>query len=344
MKYVLEPMLFAFDQKLSEKELTSYIDELLALDNWWSQHRDDMYIQDTTSEVLCNNNYYPTCDTLKPLLQKHRISYIQYSDVERIIVKLLNKTKTIELLYDEPPLEMKSQTPKKAITVSPEVKRPKELHDELLSLFWHVFLAREIGNCDEKSFVVITKGVSEIVSIEYEYEEYIEADGDIVAQERKGTSAVNCKSSVQDFLSDSSTPFLLWKTAEKKDDLDLGIRVSVYQVRGENDFNCVYSNYKFRIQDSFYQDYCEGHYKSKDQDIKSTIQAVTDAVTGQNLRKMHAIRSGKHGNDPQLTIQDFDAQRRDITMSIKLSYWKKGLEFKIANMKEHDLVEPSWEP
>lgn len=343
MKYVMEPMLFAFDQNLSERELTNYIDELLALDDWWSQHKEDMYIQDSTSDVLFFNNYYPTGDTLKPLLEQHHIGYIQYGDVERIIVKMLNKTKTIESLYDEPLLEMKDLTLKQPIAVKDEVKRPKELHEELLSLLWHIFLAHEIGECDEKSFVIFTKGVSEIVSVEYKYEEYVEKNGNIVTEERNGSTEVSCMSSVGDFLSDGSTPFLLWKTAEKKDDLDLGIRVSLYQVKGESDLACVYSSYNFRIQNSFYEDYCSGHYNSKDQDIRSTIQAVTDALTDQNMRKVHAIRTGKHGNDPQLTVQDFDAQRRDITTSIKLAYWKKGREFKFANMREHDFFEPTWE-
>ena len=61
------------------------------------------------------------------------------------------------------------------------------------------------------------------------------------------------------------------------------------------------------------------------------------------MRKVHAIRRGEHGNEPPLIVQDFDAQRRDITKSIKLAYWKKGQEFKIANMREHDIFEPTWE-
>ena len=197
MKYVLEPMLFAFDQGLSEQELTDYIDELLVLDDWWEQHREDMFIQDSTSEVLYSNNYYPTGEALKPLLEKHRIGYIQYGDVERIIVKMLNKSKAIESLYDEPLLEMKSQTLKQPISVDPDVKRPEELHNELLSLFWHVFLAREMGDYDEKTFVVITKGVSEIVSVEYEY---VEIDENLELIEKTSTSKVNCKGSLDEFL------------------------------------------------------------------------------------------------------------------------------------------------
>ncbi len=343
MKYVLEPMLFAFDQALSERELTDYLDELLTLDDWWDRHRNDMYIEGCTTDVLCKHNYYPTGDALKPLLAKHHIDYIQYGDVERIIVKMLNKSNCIESLYEKPLWDMKSQTLRQPMEVHPEVNRPKELHDELLGLLWHVFLASETGKCDEKSFVIITKGVSGMVSVEYKYEEYGEVEGDVVAIERGGSSAVNCKCSLDDFLKDKDTPFFLWKTAEKKDDLDLGVRVSLFQVKGESDLDCVYSNYNFRIQNSFYDDYSNGHYMSKDSDIKSTIQAVTDALTDMNMRKVHAIRTGEHGNNPPLVKQGYDAQRRDITTSIKLAYWKKGREFKIANMKEHDFIDPTWE-
>lgn len=343
MKYVMEPMLFAFDQDLSEQELTDYLEELLTLDDWWTQHKDEMYIQDSTSDVLYTNNYYPTGDSLKPLLEKHRIKFIQYGDVERIIVKMLNKSKCIESLYDEPLMEMKKQTFKHPLNVPQEVKRPKDLHDELLSLLWHVFLAHETGDCDEKSFVVITKGVSDMVSVEYEYEEYEEVDGKIVANEKRGASEVNCKSSLENFLQDKDTPFYLWKAAERKDDLDLGIRVSVAQYNGKTDLDGVYADYNFTIQNSFYEDYCDGHYKCKDQDIKSTIQAVTEAVTEQNLRQMHAIRRGQKGSNPPLVINDYGAQRREITTSIKLAYWKKGRVYKIANMKEHDFFEPTWE-
>lgn len=97
------------------------------------------------------------------------------------------------------------------------------------------------------------------------------------------------------------------------------------------------------LQDSFYEDYCNGHYKSKDQEIDSTIRSIMDAVTEHNMAKVHAIRTGKSGNDPQLKINNYGAQRRNITTSIKLAYWKKGRELKFANMREHDFFEPTWE-
>ena len=339
MKYILEPMLFAFEQDLTKERLVEYLQELLALDDWWDRHREDMFVQNTTSDALWATNYYPMAASLKPLMVKHGIDFIQYGDVNKIIEKMLSKSGRIDSLY-EAVCGMKSQTLTRPMNVQLKMKRPLELHNELMKLLWHVFMAHVVGGYDEKSFVVITKGISDIVSIKYVYEEL---DEHYELKERIGSSEVNCKDLLEDFLNDTATPFLLWKTALRKDDLDLGIRVAVMQQKGELDMASVYENYDFVLQNSFYEDYCNGHYQSKDQDIRSTIQSVTDAVTEQNMAKVHAIRTGKNGNDPQLKINDYGAQRRDITTSIKLAYWKKGREIKFANMREHDFFEPTWE-
>jgi len=339
MKYVLEPMLFAFEQDLTKEKLVEYLQELLVLDDWWDRHRDDMFVQNTASDALWANNYYPMAASLKPLMVKHGIDFIQYGDVNKIIEKMLSKSGRIDSLY-EAVCGMKSQTLTRPMNIQLKINRPLELHNELMKLLWHVFMAHVVGGYDEKSFVVITKGISDIVSIKYVYEEL---DEKYELKERIDSSEVNCKDLLEDFLNDTATPFLLWKTALRKDDLDLGIRVAVLQQKGEPDMASVYANYNFVLQNSFYEDYCDGHYQSKDQDIRSTIQSVTDAVTEQNMAKVHAIRTGKNGNDPQLKINDYGAQRRDITTSIKLAYWKKGRELKFANMREHDFFEPTWE-
>lgn len=339
MKYVLEPMLFAFEQDLTKEQLVNYLEELLALDNWWDKYREDMFVQNTASDVLWANNYYPMVDSLKPLMVKHGVDFIQYGDVNKIIDKMLSKSRCINSLYNAV-CGMKSQTLMHPMNVQSEMKRPTELHNELMNLLWHVFMAHEVGGYDEKSFVVITKGISDMINIEYVYEEL---DEHYELKERVGFSEVNCKGSLEDFLNDIATPFLLWKTAERKDDLDLGIRVAVLQQNKEPDIASVFENYSFMLQDSFYEDYCNGHYKSKDQEIDSTIRSIMDAVTEHNMAKVHAIRTGKSGNDPQLKINNYGAQRRNITTSIKLAYWKKGRELKFANMREHDFFEPTWE-
>ena len=275
MKYILEPMLFAFEQDLTKERLVEYLQELLALDDWWDRHREDMFVQNTTSDALWATNYYPMAASLKPLMVKHGIDFIQYGDVNKIIEKMLSKSGRIDSLY-EAVCGMKSQTLTRPMNVQLKMKRPLELHNELMKLLWHVFMAHVVGGYDEKSFVVITKGISDIVSIKYVYEEL---DEHYELKERIGSSEVNCKDLLEDFLNDTATPFLLWKTALRKDDLDLGIRVAVMQQKGELDMASVYENYDFVLQNSFYEDYCNGHYQSKDQDIRSTIQSVTDAVT-----------------------------------------------------------------
>ena len=65
MRYVLEPMLFAFEQDMAKEQLVDYLEELRTLDNWWDIHREDMFIQNTTNDILWANNYYPMANSLK---------------------------------------------------------------------------------------------------------------------------------------------------------------------------------------------------------------------------------------------------------------------------------------
>lgn len=120
MKYVLEPMLFAFEQDLTKEELVDYLEELLALDDWWDKHREDMFVQDTASDALWANNYYPMADSLKPLMVKHGIDFIQYGDVNKIIEKMLGKSGRIDSLYDAV-CGMKSQTLTRPMNVQPKM-------------------------------------------------------------------------------------------------------------------------------------------------------------------------------------------------------------------------------
>ncbi len=209
MKYILEPMLFAFEQDLTKERLVEYLQELLALDDWWDRHREDMFVQNTTSDALWATNYYPMAASLKPLMVKHGIDFIQYGDVNKIIEKMLSKSGRIDSLY-EAVCGMKSQTLTRPMNVQLKMKRPLELHNELMKLLWHVFMAHVVGGYDEKSFVVITKGISDIVSIKYVYEEL---DEHYELKERIDSSEVNCKDLLEDFLNDTATPFRLWKTA-----------------------------------------------------------------------------------------------------------------------------------
>jgi hypothetical protein len=63
--------------------------------------------------------------------------------------------------------------------------------------------------------------------------------------------------------------------------------------------------------------------------IKAILRACAETVLGENMRAIHALRTGKGGNNPQLTRARDKAWRRDIDQEFHLHYWEtpSGIEF-----------------
>ena len=342
MKYIIEPLLFAFEKHTTEDELIQYLHIIMDFDSWWNDHKDEVYVLSTTGDVLCVNNYYPLVDSLKPLLDKFKINYVSYKDIGRMLDKYLNKAKAIDkICKEEEVIEEISRKIEPPIQ-SDISKRPKVIHDEFMKLLWFFFYLKLINNDDENSYVLFARGLQEKINIEFVYERLVEKGDNVTVRECEDRASINCKPSLLSFLKDTNTPFLMCKHAESKKDIELGIRTKIVQLNNLSKIEDTYC-YMFIIQDSFYEDYCNGYYKNRDSDISSTIQAITEAVMDKNLRKMHAIRKGKSGAEEDLVVNEYAAKRRDITTSIKLAYWKKGNKYRIANMKEHDFFDISEE-
>lgn len=342
MKYILEPLLFAFDKNSTKENLVEHLQELLILDDWWTAHKNEMYVLSTTGDTLCRNEYYPYVDYLKPILEKYNVDFVSYKDISKMMDKYLNKSHYIDKVCNNEMIGLIKREIIEPTTFNTE-NRPDVLHEEFLKLLWYIICLRIINQDEEESYILIAKDISVIIKCNFKYEVIEEIDKKQSIIEHNITAKINCKSSITDFLNDKKSPFLIWKLAETKEDIDLGLRISIFQAKNLNYLNDTYTKCNFYIQNSFFADYCDGHYKSRPQDITSTLQAITDAVTDQNLRKMHAIREGKSGAAHDLVVNGYSAKRRDITTSIKVAYWKKGNEYRIANMKEHDLVDISEE-
>lgn len=336
MKYVLEPLLFAFDKDISKKELESFLIVLQDFDEWWSYHKDQIYILSSTSALLYENGYYPYEDSLSPLLDKFGINYVSYKDIGKILDKYLTKTNLIDVICNDNKTVVLEQ--KESIDIDEKLfacKRPIALHKELSMLLWFVYYLNVINKDDYESYVIFVKGITEDISVAINYDMMTEKGGF-----KSGTDKVqyNSKGSLAAFLEDKKTPLLLWRFAEDKTDLELGVRSKICQEKGFKKIGDTYCC-DFTIQNSFFADYLDGHYQNRFSDIRSTINSVYDAITDGRLRQMHSIREGAGGGNKDLVVNGFDAKRRNITTSIKLAYWKKGNRYFIANMKEHDIVD-----
>ena len=334
MKYFLEPLLFAVDETYSEKDFEKYIENLLKWGEWQREHKDDIYMLSSTETCLYENNYYPIASTIKTLMDKYDYKNINYDVVDKVIRKLIRKSVKIdkEGLCDDSEYTNISIEPNEGID-----DRENSFNEQLFTLLWYTFGLCNKGELEENAITLFTKGISGGINVKIDYMEI--ADD----QFQNKTSNLNCYccGSINEYLSDTETPIRIWKQAHNKDDIDTGIRVAVYQDQKLKEFDDVYGNYDIVVQDSFYDEFCNNHYASKDNDLRSAILACMYAVTNQNRALMHDIRKSKCGGSSQLVVNGYGAWRRNSTTSIKITYWKKKERFLLADIGEHDFIEPT---
>lgn len=342
MKYILEPLLFAFDPKASEDELTEYLYELLNLDDWWEEHKDEIYVMSNMGQTLLENNYYPYVESLKPMLDGYGIDFISYKDVSKLLDKYLRKSHFIDKDCEDVMIGNTGQKFSQPIK-SDISKRPKEMHEEFLKLLWFVFCLRLIKNDEDETYVVIAKDISESLKVEFKYETFEDVNGKPGIVPHKKNAEISCKSSLSDYLKDAKTPFLIWKYSESKNDIDLGLSIAVLQAENMTCLQDAYTNSKFVIQNSFYEDYCDNHYSERPKDIVSAIDSMVKVIEDIRHGDEHNMRTGPGGNNPYVFHGEYAGMRKNVTTSIKLHYWKNKPSYRFAKIGEHDFYDLPWE-
>ena len=70
---------------------------------------------------------------------------------------------------------------------------------------------------------------------------------------------------------------------------------------------------------------------------RKILRSIVEAVRGENLSAVHALRTGQGGNNPQRMRGADKAQRRDIDKEVHLHYWKcADGTFELASVVYHN--------
>jgi len=351
MKYIIDPYLFAFDEKMSKDELDQYILTISELDIWWKSHRSETFVMSEMGDLLHEHGIYPLVDKLAPLLKLHN-SEFEYKDISRMINHYLDQTTFIDEVCSEECIEKTSATFNTAIQADIS-SRPKAFQEAFSDLMWFVYCLHLIDDKETDAYAVFSKAIDKPITITYDYERIdtsIDPDNPIAASDK---TTINCHSSMDAFRHDSNTPVLMWRYSGCKSDLDYGLRCQVLQDDELDNMADIDSKYHFMLQDSFYEDFCNNHYARKPSDIKSAIDSITKAIKNIRHGKEHNMRTGPGPNDPYLyhieygehmkIVSKFSGMRKNVTTSIKLMYWKKTPYYQFARIEEHDFYDLPWE-
>lgn len=342
MKYVIDPFLFSFSDKMSEDELLNYVDTLSRFDKWWKCHKEDMYTFSDMETLLYDNGFFPVVEKLAPLLEQYD-SDIEYRDISRMMNHYIDQTSFIDIIQDSELLEKKSIT-LDASTQASIKKRPQDFQEAFNDVLWHIIRNNIVDQNNEiESYIVFVKDIDQAITVDVNYEQYEENGDEEVLADKNTQVIINCHSTVDNFFADSQTPFYLWRYAQNRDDLDFGLRCRVFQEDRLKNISDVNKKYTIYLQDSFYEDYFDNRYSNRPSDIRSALDSMMKAVKSIRHGKEHNMRIGPGGNDPYVFHGDYAGMRKNVTTSIKLHYWRKTPYNKFAKIGEHDFFDIPWE-
>lgn len=341
MRYVIDPFMFALNNDASEDEFNAFIDHILALDEWWSSHEQEIYTLSTAGELLAERDCYPYFEKLKPLLETYD-SDVDFKDVCTVLERYLEKSHSIDEECRREYIGKKAERMENRMLADCDRWAEYE-RQTYFDLLWYVFVLHLIDKVDMSAFVVFARGVDEIIRMKYSYEcinTQIDVNDTISKTE---TVSIQCFSSFFAFIQHPKTAFLMWQQAQSKEDLYWGLYLYVMREKGLRDFSMLRQVGEFSIQDSFYDDFCRNHYASRPSDINSALDSMAKVILNIRHGDTHNMRTGAGSNDPYLYHGEYAGMRKNVNKSIKLHYWKKPKCYRFAKIGEHDFFGFPWE-
>lgn len=333
MKYVIEPMQFALDEKFSEEDFLLFLKRLFDWKEHIIKYPNDFYVLSKTQYIL--GNLYPLKHVFDKMDSKfHHIAHGK--DIDSLISTILYQAKKID--------EECGDLNEELVDITACNKKQTELinkSDSLKQTLWYTNCHKISSNKRDDSYVVFASNINDCLSLTFNTNNLIEEKGNCVLKTTTHKMNIKCNSSIKDFYKDPNVPSLIWKNAETATDLDYGLRIFICQsekMKNPKELNKICT---FYIQDSFFEDYCDGHYNSRPAAITSIMESIRDAVLDRNQKLLHHERIKKTHSPHRILPNGYSALRRNCTTSFKLAFWKKGRDYWIANVKEHDFVHAS---
>ena len=342
MRYVIEPALLALDLNSSEREFRQYVTRLLLWEQWMERNPGDVYVLSDTIGLLCGMQAFPIYPVFEQLLQRYKIDYVQASDLNQTINRLLTKARKIDNIgatkvYDDVIL----------LRLDIDLKASQETgcdsrRDVMERILWYIYCQCRKSKVGISSFVLFARDIPDDITFNVEYQT-LEGTGDDMREVMvRDSMRIICRSSLAGFFKNADTPVNILCQAETVRDLSLAIRVSIYQ-NGSLPRVMDSFNYDFHIQKSFMSDFNTAHYQTDTSIQRSLMEAMSHTLLNMNMSKREDWRKDKGGAARQQCHGGWQAWRRYVTQSVKMMYWQDGGKYRFANVKEHDIFVCDWE-
>ena len=282
-----------------------------------------IYMSARASESLFRDGMYPLRDRLKPLFQTHGVMHADANTVATVVDNLLQITPFFEEFFRVEDVLTEELSAEPDVLRLSTGKRVQSDFERCLTLI--AILRQHCGDLLRNHFLVLRDAPesnvtvqARILTIEHERDDLYGIPtypkvfkGDVlVCEDFRGL--IQCLDA-SDVLVNSTDNL----------GLETAIRIALYKSRLKRGVNPDWNDFgDLRIGHRFFRTVEETRGASSALPGK-ILRAIVETVDNENLSAVHALRKGRHGNDPQ-RMRGKDgagAMRRDIDQDYHLHYW-----------------------
>ena len=300
-----------------------YVDTLLYWNQFLAEPWVDLYISERASEALIDDDIFPLRDHLRELLNMHGIVEYSVNDIATLAEKLLSRTPYFETYYG----------------VKDILSDHLETDPDVIRLITHDGLQSDLARCITLIAVlrkhcsqplgghslILRAAPKQVIQVRAQIHEIEHTRDDIPALPCPPEFFEGDVLVCDDFrgLIECLDASAILVGASDEIGIELAIRIALFKyaiVQGDfPEWGGVIApdiGPKFR---ELCQQVCADQGDSLPPKI---IRSIVETIKGQNLRAVHALRTGPGGNDPQKMRGSDRAQRRDIDREFHLHYWE----------------------
>ena len=298
-----------------------YIDTLLDWRNLLDKQWVAIYMSARASDALFDDGLYPLRNNLRNLFVSNGMVYADFNTIATVVDTLLQLTPSFEDYFSV------SDVLTDRLLVDPDILKLPARNalqlDLVRCLILIAILRQYCGDAIRDHFLILRFAPEPVVTVQAKIE-LIEHDRDDLNELPMCPEVFDGKVLIcDDFrglvkcLDESSI------LVDSKDTLELetAIRVALYKSRLDRGKDPDWDDLRGLRIGCYFFDTVKAVCRATRSLPGKILRAIVETLDGENMAAVHALRTGRHGNDPQRMRGADRAMRRDIDRDHHLHYW-----------------------
>lgn len=329
MNFIMDPYVFSFDkEKITKKQLEEFIENLIDWKKLIDLNWGSVFKPTETFDILFKHNLFPYINSLKELVDKYKIDYVQPEEIDKIVNSILNKLPLVEDYCEIFDVIIEKDNFTDIDNRNEDFIHVLKKIATILKIDCFINKKRDneniiLTNCIKEPLIKFNAHISLVDS-----KRQINLPLDIDVEFSHFSNFKVFCSKIE--------PAIIVINAQSDLCFKMAIYIKLFQVDPNFDYIYEEKTPNFLLHKSFFQSIRNLNFHIDESKINLLLRALNEEVLNINMMDTHELREKKSGGSNQISHNGYLAWRRDIDYEYHLHYWRKGEELIFTDVVKHN--------